>query len=675
MLSSSATNQQPPSASTQSTVDSYTVLQLPGDGTNGGQNNTFVDSSTNNYAFTRVGNVTQGSFTPFSAELGKWSALFNGASDYYITSTSTALGFGTGDFTIECWVYPHSISSGRGLLDFRSVGSSTSTKPSLYLSANGVLSYYTNGGSRITGTLAANQWSHIAICRASGSTAMYISGVKVGGSYVSSSDMGTTSDVVIGQVGYTRPVAGAYWNGMITNVRVIKTALYTTNFTPSAYPLISSQNSVPASLLMLYGNILADYSTNAISTSQFGTPSIVPISVFGGSTYSAATMGGSILVTTAGEYISAAAASAILTTGQFSIEGWVYPTTVVSRVQVMGTRTWATGNVAGWSVELSSAGAVSLLASSGINNDWGVLVTSSNQIKARNWSHIAITRDASNTIRLFVNGALVGSITDSRSLNLSNGMTATGFRISGALLDGIQQDSYLGYVSGIRVTSSAVYTTAFAPPIAPPTAIATTRALLNFTNASVYDSSGSNDVITYGNTRISTTQSKIGGSSIFFDGTDDYLLTTSTTYVLPGDFTIECWVRFNTINSVGTGLFQLAAVPFAAVSGLSILVGSSGGAQFGIYAGSSQYYSTITPVINQWYHVALVRSGTTTKLYIDGSSTTVSVTDTVAYTGTALVVGGTYATNELLTGYIDNFRLSVGIARYTTNFTPSVTGF
>ena len=41
------------------------VLLLHGDGTNGGQNNTFVDSSTNNFSITRNGNTTQGSLSPY----------------------------------------------------------------------------------------------------------------------------------------------------------------------------------------------------------------------------------------------------------------------------------------------------------------------------------------------------------------------------------------------------------------------------------------------------------------------------------------------------------------------------------------------------------------------------------------------------------------------------------
>jgi hypothetical protein len=81
-----------------------TVLLLHGDGTNGAQNNTFIDGSSNNLTITRNGNTTQGTFTPFSAEAGKWSASLVGSSDGLTSTSNAAFGFGSGDFTIEFWV-------------------------------------------------------------------------------------------------------------------------------------------------------------------------------------------------------------------------------------------------------------------------------------------------------------------------------------------------------------------------------------------------------------------------------------------------------------------------------------------------------------------------------------------------------------------------------------------
>ena len=97
MFGASKTN----SASTGGGTDpyyEYVTMLLTGNGTNGAQNNTFLDSSTNAFTLTRNGNTTQGSFSPYGT---LWSNYFDGSS--YFTTGSTITTLGAGDFTIECW--------------------------------------------------------------------------------------------------------------------------------------------------------------------------------------------------------------------------------------------------------------------------------------------------------------------------------------------------------------------------------------------------------------------------------------------------------------------------------------------------------------------------------------------------------------------------------------------
>ena len=102
---SASTKTSTPSGGGADSQFNYVTMLLHGDGTNGAQNNTFIDSSTNNFTLTRNGNTTQGSFGPVGSN---WSNYFDGAS--YFTTTSSQI-VPTGSFTVECLVFLTSTAS------------------------------------------------------------------------------------------------------------------------------------------------------------------------------------------------------------------------------------------------------------------------------------------------------------------------------------------------------------------------------------------------------------------------------------------------------------------------------------------------------------------------------------------------------------------------------------
>ena len=88
--------------------------------------------------------------------------------------------------------------------------------------------------------------------------------------------------------------------------------------------------------------------------------------------------------------------------------------------------------------------------------------------------------------------------------------------------------------------------------------------------------------------------------------------------------------------------------------------------------GSATNFSSTLPQ-NEWYHFALVRSGSTVKIYVNGTadSTTRSDSNSYAFGSDTLHIGGHPSlTSYGFQGYLDDFRLTIGLARYTSNFTP-----
>ena len=190
-----------------------------------------------------------------------------------------------------------------------------------------------------------------------------------------------------------------------------------------------------------------------------------------------------------------------------------------------------------------------------------------------------------------------------------------------------------------------------------------------------------------GNSQISTAQSKFGESSAYFDGTGDYLSTNSSNDFAfgTGDFTVEFWIYSSDVSSATQrGFLQTSdtsgGLKTSYTSGIIINqgannVGSSlnGGISVNI-AGTNIGSSTSVITTNTWYHIALVRNSGTSTLYVNGTSVG-SGTTTGNCSGTYLSIGGYYNTSYLYQGYLDELRITKGVARYTNNFTPQTSEF
>ena len=156
----------------------YVTLLLTGDGTNGAQNNTFLDSSTNNFTITRAGNTTQGSFSPYGSNWSNARTNSSTTAQENLTATLPST-LGSGDFTIECWIN-RSVNTGtysQLLSQSGNVNFVVGLYPSggeQYLSFyNGIDGWGTNG----TTAIKSGTWYHIAIVRSGSTLKGYLNGV------------------------------------------------------------------------------------------------------------------------------------------------------------------------------------------------------------------------------------------------------------------------------------------------------------------------------------------------------------------------------------------------------------------------------------------------------------------------------------------------------------------
>jgi YD repeat-containing protein len=182
----------------------------------------------------------------------------------------------------------------------------------------------------------------------------------------------------------------------------------------------------------------------------------------------------------------------------------------------------------------------------------------------------------------------------------------------------------------------------------------------------------------YGNAQIDTAQSKFGGASVLFDGNGDYIGSAdSADWTFgTGDFTIDFWVKINDLTTYQTLYSHRADTNnrveifyYGALDDSIRIIAKSGG-------GTIMYYNTTTGISDtNWHHIALVRNGTVFYIFFDGVSQTLTVNTAIGSSSMPDVAGqlwiggyngGTYWYN----GWLDEYRISKGIARWTANFTP-----
>jgi hypothetical protein len=618
-----------------------------------------------------VGTVNPSLNTPFSGGVGG-SEYFSGSSSYLSGPNTTALQMGTGDYTVEFWIYQTSVAGSQVMLEIGRPN--TSSVPGFQIDTiSGVINVY---GGTTTGTLlitagstqVVNTWYHVALTRQSNSTKLFINGAQSGATVTDSTNY--TSAFV--WFGANAGGGSAYFNGFLSNARAVKgTAVYTANFTPPTAPLTAITNT---SLLItgtgqgMFNNAtFVDQGPNALTVTATGAPVYSGLSPFGN------TYAGSVLFNGTSQYLSAPDNAAFtLGSGNFTVETWIYNGTTGAR-QVICGQIDSGGTIASLSFYLEKTAANKFLAGVA-SGGTSYTATSTANLPLNQWTHLAFVRNG-NTGTLYINGTADGTV-NLTGVTVNDSTNA----FSIGRLGEFASLYFPGYISNLRITKgTAVYTANFTPSTTPLTAITNTSLLVRGDTGAFYDLSNNGVVINQtGSPAVTTQIKKFGNESGVFSAANFYTTAVNSSAFSfgAGDFTIEGWVYFTTLGT-NNPVFDIStggASPTHQII-LDFRTGASTSKMFGYIDGVSAASTTTTVATGTWYYVALTRSGTTVRGFLNGTQE-LTFTSSANLSGSYFVGIGQYVAgvgNDA--GYLDDIRITKGVARYTANFTPPTATF
>ena len=760
-------------------------------GSNG--STTFTDNSSTPKIATPAGNAQ---ISTAQSKFGGASLLLDGSGDYLTFPSNSAFAYGTGNFTIECWIYFAAGSSYREILSHRPTAGSVSTNGTLGINPNNGIFWYTNTFIINYDTnIGTNQWSHVAICRNGSSIKIFVNGTEVGSA--TNSDNLTSNLATIG----ANADGSETFNGYIDELRVTKgVARYTTNFTTSSVafannasvlqyatkyigligglndrnvdygvqklndsslkvvkmtqttsPLVGS-GSLSGSVDRVYVNVL-DY-TKVSVTSSYATNALTASYILGGGANgSSGTSGGSGSSGssgqsgTSGSSGSGGSSGTSATAGSSGTSGVGSPGTSGSSG---GSGTSGSSGATGTS---GSSGATGASGSSGTSGGGASLSTGSLYPITSSWSHRSLTasyalnasgggsslavgqtfvsngsqtvytlsQTAANRDQILVvtNGVVQsrsgsnytvsgttltlsdpvqsGGLIDVRFINAGQGSSGTS-GINGTVQTGsiAKQTILYNVVSGSQNTITGLNLSGNkwgvdikeewdAVIIAGDQYYNSCSLLLHFdgSNGSTTftDNSPSPKTVTSNNgAAISTAQSKFGGASGLFDGTDDYLSINYNSAFNFGtnSFTWESWIYPTNISGID-GIYATSGGSGVNPKFVIHLNAGTPSIHYNNLTNGNDLYTTATSAvsINTWTHLAFVRNGSNWTWYINGNSAGTGTNNTnITFTSQPTYIG--YGGEDYFTpfnGYIDELRITNGVARYTGNFTPSTTAF
>lgn len=572
-----------------------------------------------------------------------------------------------GTLTIEMWVYPTAFGSVRHIVGSKpSVGAGP---VGLHITAAGIVQYTTNSAiPRLSSTAAIplNTWTHIAVSSSASIAALYINGVQ----QQTPANFGNTfvgTGLFIGSNGD----GSEPFQGYIDDLRITKgISRYPAAFNPVKAPFAPKSIGMETAFDPYAGYVIAQLrmeGTNGGTTfvedtgktvTRVGTPTTSTAQTKYGS--SSAVFNGTT------DYLSLpAAASNAYGTGDFTMECWCYQTARASIAMLFSQGSNA-GNT-GIACYINASGTIV------VGSHTAQYINSTSTLPLNTWNHVAVVR-VGTVLSLYLNGLLVG--TAPNSINFTDQQLYVGQ--SGELIY-----YFTGYIDDVRMTKGvARYLGPFVPPTAQlplltaseylarypsDTFAAQTVLHMGFDGVKPYDSTQPIGTPVITGTVAPNTLQFIEGGAGTFNGASYVTMPTNSKYAIgTGAFTLESWVYMTARAALG--VIVTTNAPSATDNGPLLVIKADGTLSYQTWNGAIVASSAALP-LNQWNHVAISRSGTTTKLFINGSLVATALNDTRNYTDAYATVGAMSGGGSPFTGILDNVRITKA-ARYTADFVP-----
>jgi len=651
------------------TDSNHTTLLATATGTS--DNNNITDSSSNSYSITVTGDAYAGTFSPYRS--GGYSTHFETQTSRYYTNSSSDFDIGgTGDWSYEAWIYvdnqtwptyPRAFGLGPYFNDPKTFGILLKDPDN----SNAITVYWDDaaGQSRkllSTTTFSQGVWHHLATCRSGNNIALFLDGTRIAhnGSYTSAIDAGNTW-LYVGHTGFN--VEG--FQGYVRDVRFINGShpydASDSSITVPTEPLTKTANTKFLSSTLPY---LTDISDTGHSLTVSSNVSTKPFSPYDYNEYDATDHGGSVHFVGNLDNISVAGSSDFApSTSQFTIKLWYYP-----KVQSTGTtyivrQGTSTSTVGYWAIAHYSSGRIRRMEN--VGGSFSGTYSANNVIKIGQWNYIEFYQNGASTGEIKVNGVsvLTGANYVGNTDNLQFG--------SSTASDADLFISDVQIVKGSDGRESSV-------PIAPMSTDTNSKLHIKGTDASIIDKSQGANLKLFGNTTGSTGQVRPNAwantKTMYFDGSGDYL-TLPQILLGSGNFTIEAWTYLESRATTYPAIFSNYSSFSAGSLGLFAGHGSSTTTNYQVAHNGSGFpaINAGTVSYDQWVHLALVRNNGTITLYKDGTSIgSFTSSADLSGVGSNFYIGaaGDGISTSYIDGYIQDFRITNGLARYTANFTP-----